>query len=72
MQGRAPNSDSGTTDLKGAARFFGVSENTFRQRLMPKLPWLEVSAPDRKRKRRRFPITALEEYLKSLVKPAAA
>lgn len=71
MQGRTPNSDPETTDLKGAARFFGVSENTFRKRLMPKLPWLEVSAPDCKRKRRRFPIAALEEAMRSLVKRAA-
>ena len=71
MQKKDPSFGSGTTDLDGAARFFGVSTKTFRTRLMPHIPALNISGPNATRQRRRFSVAALQEALRTLVRPAA-
>lgn len=72
MHKEASFTEARTLGIKEAARYFGVSPRTFRDRLMPRIPAIVVSAPDASRQCRRFSIPALEEALKSLVRPAAA
>ena len=72
MDNDGRNAESGTTDINGAARFFGVSRKTFCSRIMPSIPALCVSAPTAKRKCRRFSRSALEMAMETLAqKPAA-
>lgn len=70
MQRSGRLEESSTMDLNGAARFFGVSPKTFRERFMPLIPALLVSAPNARRKRRRFTLSALQEALTRLGRAA--
>ena len=66
MTGRVLPTESSTTSLEGAARIFGVSPKTFRDRFMSRIPALDVSAPGARRRHRRFSVEALREALRML------
>ena len=66
MRERKLQAETSTTDLGGAARFFGVLKRIFRARLLPRIPALLVSAPGAKRRRHRFSVDALREALRTL------
>lgn len=61
-----------TTDIDGAAEFFGVSRKTFCCRIMPEIPTLLISSPTATRKRRRFSFEALRSAMESLARKPAA
>lgn len=57
--------------LKAAAAYYGVTERTFRLRIMPHAKAVDISDPASSRKRRLFSVDALEEARRALEKPAA-
>ena len=71
MREESPLTETSTTDLDGAARFFGVSKKIFRARLLPRIPALLVSAPTARRRRHRFSVDALRDALRTLASAAA-
>jgi len=66
MTREVPLTEGRTTTLKGAARLFGVSAKTFRDRFMPRIPSLDVSSPGSIRRRRRFSIEVLDQAVRDL------
>lgn len=57
-----------TLGVSGAAKYYGVSIKTFRDRFMPSILTVDVSAPNAKRRRRIFSLEALDETLRQLQK----
>lgn len=52
--------------VSAAAKHLGVSIKTFRDRIMPYVPVVNVSAPGAERQRRLFSIESLEDTIRQL------
>lgn len=52
--------------VSAAAKHLGVSVKTFRDRIMPHVPVVNISAPGAERQRRLFSVEGLEETIRQL------